>query len=1057
MKNKFTTYLAGVIIPVLFSLSAFGQVNTPAGANWPFGSRIVQFPTAPYGFGIIPTNLPSAGAYGKSQDAYNAYTAWKTNYIVSCGGSPVSMRIKFDDPNQTVSEGIGYGMLLAAYAADKALFDGLYTYYKNNIVAGYGNVMGWKRNGCANGNTGSSGDDNGATDADMDAAMALIVAKCQWPTATSPYDYGTNATTLIGQIRQWEITNASCGTANQISNGDGFVVGNSTCRNPGYQTPAYIKLFQAFDPGAPANYWTTTVYNTIYPLINANNDNTTGLVSNWCDNTGTANTCNSPAFLDYGYDACRYPWRMATDYLWHGDANASAICILMSDNFIGTRATLGNAASYSAIKGPVTLAGATNGRTTPSENSIFTSTWAVGCMGVTTTANRQTRLNDMYSRTVAVTEAYSASQPTNYFNNTLRTLMLFVLSGNFWKPCPPRCQAPVLPSDTVSVCSGTPNITLNSSLTTATNRTFTWFKNGASLGLTTPTISISTAGKYWVQVDSTACSRADTVIVSATLPYPKLGFNKTVCSPAPVVLDANVSNTPAYTYQWAYSPSSWATLSDITYQGNSQTYNAKKTGLYRVTISAGACVSRFDTITVVSQLPTPVDGCLNPGPGTVNLGITNTSGAASNYDWYAAATGGSPLTTGSGGTGVTSFTTPSLSTTTTYYVQDNTPQPGYVGLKVPTIANYSTTFCNAFPALTSTPGAGTDNANSYANTFTTYRNNITIDSITVFYCLYNANPLAVTFELRNATGASIISNSGVQTVTPVLPANWISASYNTNGGVIGVRFKVGISVATAGTYRLTMTSGSPGNVFIHQTAAIAYAYIDNIDGNTLRINDTYGYTTSYVTRYGPLYNWRITAPKICDRLPVTAYVNAGSCGTVLPVDLLKFTARGYKNTVKLDWATASEKNSNYFIVERSADNNSFVEIGKVMAVQNSTSINYYSFEDKVPLTGGAYYRLAYYDKDGASYYSAIQYVSEVSSGSIRVFPNPANNVLNIVSYDTQVEFTSIAILDLMGKEMFFTNESTSEKQLDISGLPAGIYMVRVKLENYSETIRLIKN
>jgi endo-1,4-beta-D-glucanase Y len=73
-------------------------------------------------------------------------------------------------------------MLLAAYAAVKTTFDGLWKYYLSQKNSN--GVMNWKIGGC----TGVTGQ-NGATDAELDAAMALIIASEQWPTATSPYTY----------------------------------------------------------------------------------------------------------------------------------------------------------------------------------------------------------------------------------------------------------------------------------------------------------------------------------------------------------------------------------------------------------------------------------------------------------------------------------------------------------------------------------------------------------------------------------------------------------------------------------------------------------------------------------------------------------------------------------------------------------------------------------------------------------------------------------------------------------------------------------------------------
>ena len=109
---------------------------------------------------MMPTNLPTSGTYGRAQSAADAYNSFKTNYVVNCGND--AARVKFDDENYTVSEGIGYTMLLAAYAADQDLFNRLWQYYQNNMNSN--GVMNWKIQGCSTTN-GS----NGATDAELDA------------------------------------------------------------------------------------------------------------------------------------------------------------------------------------------------------------------------------------------------------------------------------------------------------------------------------------------------------------------------------------------------------------------------------------------------------------------------------------------------------------------------------------------------------------------------------------------------------------------------------------------------------------------------------------------------------------------------------------------------------------------------------------------------------------------------------------------------------------------------------------------------------------------------
>lgn len=394
----------------LFLQQLHAQVNTPDTCKVPFG-LISQSTTTPYEYGLIPANLPkgaykylSSTQFGKSQDAYTAYQDWKATFVEECSGG--SLRVKFDPETRTVSEGIAYGMLLSAYAADKTVFDGLYKYYKTNSVTGRG-IMGWNRTGCNNGNAGSGGD-GGATDAELDAAMALIIAECQWPAAVTPYDYSAEATHLINAIKTYEIHPSS----HQTLNGDGWGTSN-TCRNPSYFSPAYYKQF-ALQVPADSAFWAVTVVNASYAFLNINANATTGLVSNWASNSGTPNTCSGP--LNYGYDACRNPWRMATDVLWHNDPQAKALLAKTAAWLKG----------YStSCKAPINQAAAKPTEGTDAHNALFTSTWGAGMMG----GNDAKLLNEFYAESVKLTDG-------SYYGTTIRTIMLFMMSGNFWKPCP---------------------------------------------------------------------------------------------------------------------------------------------------------------------------------------------------------------------------------------------------------------------------------------------------------------------------------------------------------------------------------------------------------------------------------------------------------------------------------------------------------------------------------------------------------------------------------------------------------------------------------------------
>ncbi|MGA9636891.1 glycosyl hydrolase family 8 [Flavobacterium sp.] len=359
-------------------------------------SQTQNFPTNKvFSYGLMASNK-------NSQDASDAYTTWKTNFVESCTNG--RYRIKFDTSSQTVSEGIGYGMLLSAYKADKTLFDGLWLYYKDN-VNNHG-VMNWKINGCS----GIIGQ-NGATDAELDAAFALIVADYQWG-STGVINYKTDAKTLITAIKTHEIE----ANTYVLKPGDAF--GGSAITNPSYFAPAYYRAFGNYT--ADINFW-NAVAEKAYAIINKNlsgNNAVGGLVSDWCTDTG-AYSSQASGYANggksYTYDAARTPWRIALDYLWYGNADAKTYSKKSSD-FV--RLNLGGTTN---IKDGYNQDGSLKGQW---HNATFVGAFACAAMA----GENQDHLNASY------TDLKGLNEPNSYFNHTLKTLYLFALTGNFYLP-----------------------------------------------------------------------------------------------------------------------------------------------------------------------------------------------------------------------------------------------------------------------------------------------------------------------------------------------------------------------------------------------------------------------------------------------------------------------------------------------------------------------------------------------------------------------------------------------------------------------------------------------
>ncbi|MGO4773633.1 glycosyl hydrolase family 8 [Flavobacterium sp. W22_SRS_FK3] len=376
MKNLF------LLVSILLCIENYSQTK-------PFPANIV------FNNGLMATSK-------NSQDAKTNYDVWKTNFVETCTNG--RYRVKFDNSWQTVSEGIGYGMLLSAYAGDKTLFDGLWLYYKDNVNSN--GVMNWRINGCS----GTDGA-NGATDAELDAAFALIIADYQWG-STGTINYKNDATALISAIKTHEIE----ANTYVLKPGDAF--GGSQLTNPSYFSPAYYRAFGAFTNDVA--FW-NSVATQSYTIINNNltqNNAVGGLVSDWCEASGNYSS-QASGYANQGklytYDAARTPWRIAVDYLWYGNSEAKNYSKKTSD-FV--RVNLGGSAN---IKDGYNQNGTASGQW---HNATFVGAFACAAMA----GENQAHLDASYA------DLKNLNEPNSYFNHTLKTLYSFLLTGNFYLP-----------------------------------------------------------------------------------------------------------------------------------------------------------------------------------------------------------------------------------------------------------------------------------------------------------------------------------------------------------------------------------------------------------------------------------------------------------------------------------------------------------------------------------------------------------------------------------------------------------------------------------------------
>ena len=176
----------------------------------------------------------------------------------------------------------------------------------------------------------------------------------------------------------------------------------------------------------------------------------------------------------------------------------------------------------------------------------------------------------------------------------------------------------------------------------------------------------------------------------------------------------------------------------------------------------------------------------------------------------------------------------------------------------------------------------------------------------------------------------------------------------------------------------------------------------------------------------------------------------------LPINLVDFSAVEKQNqTVSLQWETATETNVEYTSIERSDDGMIFEEIGRLSGQGDSFEARQYQFLDSAPRFGCNYYRLKIVDLDGTVAWSGIHAVcfDQVTLFPAKVYPNPTNDKLHVI-LPFDLEQVDLALLDFRGKNWPVRRNGN---QLDLAGMPEGMYILQWKSQNAIGAIKIKKN
>jgi hypothetical protein len=384
--------------------------------------------------------------------------------------------------------------------------------------------------------------------------------------------------------------------------------------------------------------------------------------------------------------------------------------------------------------------------------------------------------------------------------------------------------------------------------------TYSWSPSSGlnNANIANPVATLTTPGTvdYIVTVTNGAgCSTSDTIPVTAisTAGAPTIASSASgICISGSVNLSVTNANA-SVSYQWQQSSTgavgSFTNISSAT----ATTYATpaiSATTYYRVYATCGtATADTSDILTITAYIPavTATVDSTRCGPGTVTLGATGNAGTVLN--WYANPTGGSPIATG------TSYTTPLINSSTTYYVSATSPAATSTG----------------FVGKTGTTGAdGTNTGTGIGPIFDAFGpfNILTVDLYP--YAVTNGTPGTATFTLQNSAGTTLYTTPAIN-ILGYNTATVQTVNVNIPVAAAGTGYRLLVSwTGVTGMYRDFTTTGPNAVTFPYTLPGVC-----SITGST-----------SIATYYYYIYNWQVTVPCESGRVPVTATVTPSPAVTI---------------------------------------------------------------------------------------------------------------------------------------------------------------------------------
>lgn len=303
----------------------------------------------------------------------------------------------------------------------------------------------------------------------------------------------------------------------------------------------------------------------------------------------------------------------------------------------------------------------------------------------------------------------------------------------------------------------------------------------------------------------------------------------------------------------------------------------------------------------------------------------------------------------------------------------------------------------------------------------------------------------VTFQVQHSTASNVVYTAEI---------------LNSNPRDLGYTIPSGIDRISGVRYLSLQRSGAAN--FNTATITLSYGADDGVDDPSnlrlMRYNGSGAWISINGEGSAPVAG-SITSSSFNSFGTLFTFGNNGGGTNPLPVDWLYVIVKSGNNGNTISWSTGSEKESDFFEVQRSSDGIYYDVLGRIDAAGNSTDQRTYQWLDRKTIPGISYYRIRQVDLNGSYSYSAVRVVSTDKDWA-NVFPNPLpNRQVNVEWSPLESGIFEYRLISAAGN-IIYAGSSSENGQVQVLDLPLntnpGNYFLHLTASSGEELIRKIR-